>query len=301
MRFDDYGEETAVAPGSAGKDGELRLRFRPDREGRTYVAEDYARVPFHVGRGMYPDPECDDLAFIYIQNPTGATVQGDRKKAKIVVEQGAKAHVTTGSSEKVHEMETSYAKSETKVRVDEDAYLEYVPDPTILHDGARYDTKTDIRVTEGGAAVVSDIVVAGRLAHGESFGFDAYRSSVTARDGDGTLLFDDTTEITDADEDGRRRTVFDGNSVFGDVYVVAPGYAEETDETTEGLRDAVASAVEEEADDAVTAGVTALPNDAGVVLRFVANSVGEARHTKRAGWDAARRRLIGVPVPPRRR
>jgi urease accessory protein len=198
-------------------------------------------------------------------------------------------------------METSYAKAETTVRVDEDAYLEYVPDPTILHDGARYDTETHIRVTEGSAAVVSDIVVAGRLAHGEHFGFDAYRSSVTAREDDGILLFDDTTEITDADEDGRRRTVFDGNSVFGDVYVVAPGYAEETDETTEGLRDAVASAVEDETEDAVTAGVTALPNDAGVVLRFVADSVGEARRTKRAGWDAARRRLIGAPVPPRRR
>jgi urease accessory protein UreH len=115
------------------------------------------------------------------------------------------------------------------------------------------------------------------------------------------LLFDDTTEITDADEDGRRRTVFDGKSVFGDVYVVAPGYGKETDETTGGLRDAVASAVEDESDDAVTAGVTMLPNGAGVVVRFVADGVREARRTKRAGWDAARRHLIDTPVPPRRR
>jgi len=293
--FKEYADETAVPTGSAGKDGELRLVFETDDDGRTYAAEEYARVPFHLTRGMYPDPECDDTVFVYVQNPTGATVQGDRTTASVVAREGASAHVTTGSSEKVHTMDRGYAEAETEVRVEKEGYVEYVPDPTILHDGARYTTKTDIRVAEGGAAVVSDIVVAGRLAHGESFGFEAYRSSVTGRDEDGKLLFDDTTDVRETDGDAT--ALFDGNSVFGDLYVVAPS------SDTEGLRDEVAASVEEEVgdDESVVAGVTALPNDAGVVARFVAEGTREARVAKRAGWDAARRRLIGAPVPPRRR
>lgn len=288
----DDADAPPVAPGSAGKDGEMRLVF--DRDGdRSYVAHDYARVPFHLTRGMYPDPERDGTVFVYVQNPTGATVQGDRTTAEVVAREGATAHVTTGSAEKVHTMDAGRAEARATVRVEEDGYVEYVPDPTILHDGARYETETRVEVADSGAAVVSDVVVAGRRAHGEAFGFDAYRSSVTGYT-DGALLFDDTTEIDDAEAAGGRAAAFDGNGVFGDLYVVAP------DSDTEALRDEVAASVADADPDAV-AGVTRLPSDAGVVARFVAGRTRQARAVKRAAWDAARRRLIGAPVPPRRR
>jgi urease accessory protein len=292
--FDAEEGEKPLAPGSAGKDGELRLVFAIDG-GRSYVAHDYARVPFHLTRGMYPDPERDDVVFVYVQNPTGATVQGDRTTAEIVAREGSTAHVTTGSAQKVHTMDAGHAEASTTLRVEEDGYIEYVPDPTILHDGARYDTATELHVAEGGAAVVSDIVVAGRRAHGESFGFDAYRSSVTGYT-DGTLLFDDTTEVDDATETGGRSGAFDGYGVFGDLYVVAP------DADVGALRDEVAEMVADtDAENDAVTGVTRLPNEAGVVARFVAGSVPDARTTKRAAWDGARRRLIDSPVPPRRR
>ncbi len=290
--FDRFEDDTAVPRGSAGKDGEMRLVFDVDGDGRSFVAEDYARVPFHVGRGMYSDPVHDDVVFVYVQDPTGAAVQGDERTAEVVARDGATAHVTTGSAQKVHTMETSYASDETTLRVGEDAYVEYVPDATILHDGARYASMTDVRVEEGGAAVVSEVVVAGRLAHGETFGFDAYRSRVTASDEDG-LLFDDTTEVVNVDHE--RTALFDGNSVFGDLYVVAP------DAETDALRDATAEALPADGVEGATAGATVLPNDAGVVTRFVAEDLRSARETKRTVWDAARRHLLNAPVPPRRR
>lgn len=289
----DDPKEAPVAPGSAGKDGELRLTFDHNGE-KSYLAHNYARVPFHLTRGMYPDPERDDVVFVYLQNPTGATVQGDRTSAEITVRSGAKAHVTTGSSEKVHSMDSGHAESKTTVRVEEGAYVEHVPDPTILHDGANYNSDTELRIAEGGAAVFSDIVVAGRRAHGESFGFDAYRSSVTARS-DGSLMFDDKTRIADVQERSGSAVSFDGCAVFGDLYVVAPGG------DAERLRDEVASSVRAADVSGAEAGVTELPNGAGVVVRFVANSTPDARETKRTAWDAARRFLLGAPVPPRRR
>jgi len=293
----DGSEGPPVAPGSAGKDGELRLVFDYDGE-RSYVARDYARAPFHLTRGMYPDPERDDTVFVYVQNPTGATVQGDRTEAEVVVRSGASAHVTTGSAEKVHTMDAGHAEARTTLRVEEDGYVEYVPDPTILHDGSRYETETHVEVADGGVAVVSDIVVAGRRAHGECFGFDSYKSSVTARS-DGRLLFDDATRVDNADDAGGRATMFDGCAVFGDLYVVA------SDAETDALRDDVTEAVEETVgeatDERIDAGASALPNEAGVVARFVSDGVRGARRTKRATWDAARRRLLDAPAPPRRR
>jgi len=296
MSADEEDEGRApVAPGAAGKDGELRLTLDHDGE-RSYVARDYARTPFHVTRGMYTDPDRDDVVFVYVQNPTGATVQGDRTRAEIVARPGASAHVTTGSARKVHTMDAGHAEALTTVRTEEDAYVEYVPDPTILHDGARYETETRVEVADGGAVVVSDIAVAGRRAHGESFGFDEYVSSTKAY-ADGALLFDDTTRVEDAGTTGSRAAAFDGRAVFGDLYVVAP------DAETDALRDAVAEAVGDAVgeDGGVDAGATALPNDAGVVARMVSETTAGARRAKRAAWDAARRRLLGAPAPPRRR
>jgi len=85
--------------------------------------------------------------------------------------------------------------------------------------------------------------------------------------------------------------------LFGDLYLIAPS------SDTEELRDSVAESIEEEIaeKETVTAGATVLPNGAGVVVRFLAEGTREARRAKRAGWDAARRRLVDSPVPPRRR
>lgn len=287
MTFEEFGDETVVAPGSAGKSGVLRVVIGED-DG-SYVAEDLARVPFHLTRGMYNDPELDGMVFVYVQNPTGATVQGDRTTADFVARAGSEAHVTTQSAEKIHRMDSNHASAEVGIRVEDGAYFEYVPDETILHGGARLSRETTLDVAPTGVAVLAETVVAGRLARDEKFDFEAYRSRLECRS-DGELLFRDTTEIRPEDDDAGRTALFDGAPVFGDLYVVAP------DEDADGLRDTATDAVEDE-----RAGVTVLPNGAGVLVRATGGTAEGVRETLETAWDAVRRELVGAPVPRRRK
>ncbi len=287
MTFEEFGDETVVAPGSAGKSGVLRVVIG-ENDG-SYIAEDLARVPFHLTRGMHNDPELDGMVFVYVQNPTGATVQGDRTTAEFVARAGSEGHVTTQSAEKIHRMHTNHASAEVGIRVEDDAYFEYVPDETILHGGARFSRETNLDVAPTGVAVVAETVVAGRLARDEEFDFEAYRSRLECRS-DGELLFRDITDARPGTDDHRRTAVFDGAPVFGDLYVVAP------DEDADVLRDAATEAVDDD-----RTGVTVLPNEAGVLVRATGQTADGVRDTIETAWDAARRELVGAPVPRRRK
>ena len=80
--------------------------------------------------------------------------------------------------------------------------------------------------------------------------------------------------------------------VFGHLYVIAPAADDP------GLSDTVHQAV---TDGPATAGATRLPNDAGLLVRATGRTADPVREQLRAGWSAARQRLVGAGVPDRRK
>lgn len=80
----------------------------------------------------------DDQAYVYLLNPTGGIVQGDRLETEVVLEPGARALLTTQSATKVYRMERGYAEELNRYTLRGDAVLEYLPDQTIPFAGARF-------------------------------------------------------------------------------------------------------------------------------------------------------------------
>jgi len=202
------------------------------------------------------------------------------------VRSDAVAHVSTQSSQKVLSMACNYAAADVSLSVESGGHLDYVPEPTILHADARYCGRLGLDIEVGATAVLSDVVVPGRLARGERFAFERYFSRVSASDPDG-LLFEDTTHLDPAESDPTAPGVLGEFAVHGTVFVVAPG----TD--TMALSDTLHNVVSE---CAAHGGATALPNDAGVRVRVLgdrAQTVVEGLHAAR---DLARRELVGGPA-----
>ena len=289
--FEGYATESLpqAAVGVPGKDGVLELRFAATGSG-TALVHDYATVPFHVSGTLGHDPH-PGARTVYVQSPTGGIAQGDRLDAEVHVGREAVAHVSTGGSTKVQSMTRNYAAAETTLSVADGGHLDYVPEPTILHADARYCQHVRLDVDADATAVVSDVVVPGRLARDERFEFERYFSRLTANGPEG-LLFEDTTHLVPAESDPTAPGVLGEFSVYGTTFVVAPGAS------TAGLSDRLHEAV---ADHEARCGATALPNDAGVVVRALgdrAETVGEALH---AAWDVARRELLGSRAPSGRR
>lgn len=288
--FEAYGDEPipAAAAGAVGKDGRVTCRFAADDDGRTRLVKDFARVPFHLAGGLTHDDGLPDAATVYVQSPTAGIAQGDRHAIDVTVDPGAQAHVTGQSATKVLRMERNYGATTVDLSVGDGGYLEYLPEPTICHRDARYRQNLSLSLGTDAAAVVGEILVPGRLARGEAFDFDhAYlRTEASGPDG---VLFADATDLRPAAEDPRRPGVLGDHRVLGTLYAV--GDAALSDRLHERVVEC----------DGVRAGATALPNDAGAMVRVLGANTEPVRGAMRAAWDEARQALVGAPAPTRRK
>ena len=289
--FEPYAAESIpqAAVGAPGKDGVLELRFAPTGGG-TKLVHDYATVPFHISGTLGHDPH-PDAETVFLQSPTGGIAQGDRHDVDIAVDGEAIAHVSTQSSTKVQSMNRNYAASQTALSVGSGGHLDYVPEPTILHADSRFLQDTTLELDAGGTAVVSEIVVPGRLARGERFEFERYLGRLRVRGPDG-LLFEDTTHLTPGETDPTAPGVLGEFTVYGTLFVVAP----EAD--TAALSDRLHGAV---GDGAARAGASELPNGAGVGVRALGDRAETVQAALHAAWDSARRELLDAPAPSGRK
>ncbi|MBV9523949.1 MAG: urease accessory protein UreD [Alphaproteobacteria bacterium] len=110
---------------------------------------------------------------------SGGLTGGDRLAVSAEVGAGAAATLTSQAAEKIYRSLGSTVIVRVELRVGEGAWLEYLPQETILFDGARLERRTAASVAPGGRLLACETVVFGRFAHGERFTrgllYDAWR------------------------------------------------------------------------------------------------------------------------------
>ena len=154
-----------LAPASAlTADGSLRLAFRRRGTG-TELAQLEQRSPL---RAFLPRPERADVPTAILANTAGGVVGGDRLRTEIVLEGRAEALVTSQAAEKIYRSAGPIASILTRLQVADGAWLDWLPQETILFDGTRLERRLIIDVAGDGRALAGEMLVFGRLARGES-------------------------------------------------------------------------------------------------------------------------------------
>ncbi|MFA5496254.1 MAG: urease accessory protein UreD [Porticoccaceae bacterium] len=124
--------------------------------------------PFHPdGRGEGGSGECH----LYLLHPPGGMVTGDRLAIDIALRDDAHGLLTTPSAGKIYRGNASAVPQVQTVncRVGGDSYLEWLPQETIVFDGARGEIVTRVALEGGARCGIWDIVCLGRPASGERF------------------------------------------------------------------------------------------------------------------------------------
>ncbi len=105
----------------------------------------------------------------YLINTTGGIAEGDRLQTEIDVAGGASAVLTTQAAERVYRARSleSPAFVDTQVRVGQQAKIFWIPQETILFDGAAVHRNFEFEVESGGTLVAAETLVLGRSAMGE--------------------------------------------------------------------------------------------------------------------------------------
>ncbi len=289
--FARYQNEPPQMPsGTVGKSGYLKLGF--ERRGtKTILADLDRRVPYLAQRALYFDEALPDMPCVYMITTSGCVLQGDRLALEIAMARGAEAHVTTQAATKIHSMDANYAAQTQSFRLDDDAYLEILPDPVIPHRGARLLSDTRITIAPSATLLYAEILLCGRKHHraDERFGFAVYSAAVAAARPDGRPLFADKFVIEP------QRSRIDATGAMGDYDVFANVFLLTPKAIADRVHAEVAAAIEP--DRAIAYGASRLPHDAGLLFKVLGPETPAVREKVREFWSLTRRAAKNAPVP----
>jgi urease accessory protein len=108
-------------------------------------------------------------------NTAGGLTGGDRMSWSIDVGAGASVTVTTQACEKIYRADAGRAEVDCRIRVGPAARLAWLPQETIMFDGAAFSRRLDADLGEGARALFVEATVFGRKAMGESVGRAMFR------------------------------------------------------------------------------------------------------------------------------
>ncbi|SHF44044.1 urease accessory protein [Salegentibacter echinorum] len=108
----------------------------------------------------------------YILNVGGGYLDGDTYRTEVRVRENAELTLTTLGATLIYKTPTKPVYQETEIFLAENSYLEYLSDPIIGYEKARYSQLDTIHMKKGATLLYSDILTPGWSAEGRSFSYD---------------------------------------------------------------------------------------------------------------------------------
>ena len=140
--------------------------------------------PLVVQKPLYP--EGGDVCHAIVVHPPGGIAGGDELSLNAKIGENASALLTTPGAAKWYRSAGPWARQ--RVAFDVHGALEWLPQETIVFDGALADSAYDVDLGAQAGFIGWDIVCLGRTGSGERFSRGTFRSSVQVRR-EGRLLW----------------------------------------------------------------------------------------------------------------
>jgi urease accessory protein len=278
--------------GGTGKVGLLELSFALE-DGVTRLVRHFQQVPLQIFRPLHVDPGRPGMAVVYVAQTGGGILQGDRYRLDVVCRPRAEVHLTTQAATKIYRMDGNYATQLVNLTAEDGAILEYLPDPVIPFGGSRFYQQLRLTVAPTATVIACEVLLPGRVAHGERHAYGLFSSRTECRAPDGTLLFADTVTLRPAIAPPNSPGRLGPYDVLGTLYLVSR------------LADPRALAVRVHdllsESEGILGGASELPSGCGLTVRILGHTSAAVQEALRAAWNEARLALLEAPAPDLRK
>jgi urease accessory protein len=278
--------------GCPGKVGLLDLKFT-QVAGVTRLVRQFHEVPLYIFHPVYLDPGRPGMAFVYIQQSGDGMVEGDRYRLDLDCAAGTAVHFTTQAASKIYRMEENFATQLVNLTIGAGAFVEYLPDPVIPFRDSRFYQRLLVTMDPQGTAIVGEILLPGRVAHGETDAYALYYADTEVRTPAGALLFTDRLKLAPRSAAAASPGLLGCYRVLASLYVVTrqipPG------PLVDRLRDCLGGKPD------TLAGVSELPNGCGAAVRILGQTSATVMAAMRLAWNEARLALLNMPAPDLRK
>lgn len=281
----------AMRLGAPGKNGKLDLVFELDSDKKSIMRHWDRRAPLIVQQELHFDEGMPEMPCVYILSSGGPNVDGDRYENRFTVRKDAYAFISTGAATKIAEMIYNYSALKQTFVLEENAYLEYIPEATIPCRNSRYVTDTDIYIHPSATLFYGEIYTGGRKYYkdGELFVYDLLSVCTRAFRPDGTPLFREKMVAEPKRESVRYVGVMHRYDVFANVIVLTPEKdAAQIYERTRAFIDR---------EEGLAVGITHLPNRSGLIFKVLGKETQPVKRIVREFCSVVRMQIKGKPLP----
>jgi len=204
-------DRVAARAAPAGWDARLDLRFERVAS-RTVLAARRHVGPLRVQKALYP--EGPDVCQVIVVHPPGGIVGGD--SLRIEVDAGLRAHAqfSTPGAAKWYRSAGPIARSDTVLRVAAGALVEWLPQETMLFDGARATIRLGVELAGDARFIGGDVTHLGRTASGERFASGRMHQALEIVR-DGTMLWCERAVLDGGSPALQSGAILNGAPVFG--------------------------------------------------------------------------------------
>ena len=149
--------------------GHFDITCTRDGQGRSYLREQSFSAPFHISKPYWNG----HALLLQLASPTPGLFGGDRLTSSITLDEGARLRIITPSAGRAHTMNGNAAELRQTFCLAKGARLEFCPAPFIPQRLSRYKQSANISIEDGGELLMLETISPGRVAHGESFRYQA--------------------------------------------------------------------------------------------------------------------------------
>lgn len=266
----------------------LSLEFAKNADGKTFIENQYASYPFHICRTQYFENDPPGMANIYIQSASGGIYENENLTTNVIANADSFSHVTTQASTIVHGMANGCAHQSVNVNATDNSYTEYISDPLILFPQSKLSSSINVLVDQTSTAVIADAFLL-HFLNDEDKLFNQLKSYLQIYGENNQMLAKDVYIINP------KNFLSAGREYIGMGTVSIINRSINCENILEILQETIKS------NENIYGGVTLLPNQCGIIIKFLAPDGDFLKKTITQLWMDIRESLIGTKPNIRRK
>lgn len=248
------------------------------------------KLPLQVQKPSYI--EKDRAVSVYLLNPTGGIVGGDRLRTSVRLGCGAHVCLGTPSATTVYRTLGLPAAHQTDVQMEPESVLEYFPEHLIPYPGSALRQSVRVEMAPGSCLLLNEAFAAGRIARHERWRFNELTSETEIRLGNSPVYIS-RSKIVPSESRLDGLGITDNFNYFSTLVVVCDGFKEWS-----GLVKELSAVVR--AVPGVQAGVSRGAKSSCVV-RAMTSTAAQLTSLTQKLWTCVRQVVLNRPEFPSRR
>lgn len=271
--------------GKSGKVGILEIELKQGNN-KTTITKQFSQVPLQIQRAVYPEESIPEMAYLYIISPSGGILQGDRYKIDVTLKNNAISHITTQGATRIYSMNSNFASQITNITVDDNCYLEYIPDQIIPYQNSRYYQKVNLNIHDKATMIYSEVLTPGRMAMNEYFDYDVCYLRTYCKNQEEKFRCLENMKIEPKNQNLNSDGILGKNKIVGTVYILT-----KKDHITE-LENMINTNLEKLEE--VSIGTSILPNESGIIVKIIGNNTEDIFEIIYSVLKITRKKILGA-------